>query len=71
MNRQNRVKKFLAVTSLNPKAFHLLSCIVFLILAVITLRAFLVGDTLYIYRDDVWPTDLGHLIIDSLNTFNL
>jgi hypothetical protein len=68
---QSGVKKFLAVTSSNPKAFHLISCIVFLILAVITLRAFLVGDTLYIYRDDVWPKNLGHLISDSLNTFNL
>ena len=68
---QNRVKKFLAVISLNPKAFHLISGIVFLILAVITLRAILVGDALYVYRDDTWPTNLGHLISDSLNTFDL
>ena len=59
------------VDTITPKILHLISCIVFISLAVITLRAFLLGESVYQYRDDIWSNDLGHMISNALNTFNI
>jgi len=55
----------------SPRILHIISCIVFLIFAIITLRSFLVGDALFNYRDDIWSTNLGSVISDAVNTFNI
>jgi hypothetical protein len=55
----------------NSRTLHLLAGIVFVSLAVITLRAFLFGDSLYNYRDDYeWFPDLGLKVQDSYTAFN-
>jgi hypothetical protein len=41
----------------HSKSWHIVAGGIFLVLTVMTLRAFLFGDSLFIYRDVVWPTD--------------
>jgi hypothetical protein len=56
----------------STRTLHLLAGIVFLSLAIITLRAFLFGDSLFNYRDDYgWVPDLDQKVQDSYTTFDL
>lgn len=51
--------------------WHLAAVLVFLTLAVITLRVFLFGNALFLYRDDVWSPDISEIIRSATNGFDL
>lgn len=55
---------------MKPAYLHILAIIIFTALAMITLRSFLFGDSLFTYRDEAWSEDY-RIFSDALNTFNI
>lgn len=54
---------------MQSKIFHLIAGVIFLVLAIITLREFLLGGSLLIYRDTDFDPQL--YLYNALNVFNL
>jgi hypothetical protein len=49
---------------------HLLAALLFLALAIVTLRTFLFGESLFIHRDLVWPSNTDSLIAEIWYAFD-
>lgn len=50
---------------------RMVACLVFLALAIITLRVFLFGNTIFWYRDDVWSSSIEEIIVSGIAGFDL
>ncbi|TRZ49441.1 MAG: hypothetical protein D4S01_08570 [Dehalococcoidia bacterium] len=57
--------------ALKDKTVHFIAGLVFLVLAIITLRGFLFSSELFQYRDVTWPSDISKLVSDVSYTLNL
>jgi len=53
------------------KLNHIIAGAIFVILAFVTLRSFIFGESLFIYRDLLWPTDVATFFSSMWNTFDL
>lgn len=67
--KQNKLLSYSITSKLNYR--HLLAAFVFLALAIFTLRTFLFGESLFIYRDLDWPSNIDSLIADVWYAFDL
>jgi hypothetical protein len=67
--KQNKLLSYSITSKLSHR--HLLAAFLFLALAIVTLRTFLFGESLFIYRDLLWPSNTDSLISAVWYSFDL